>query len=309
MLIDCESCNFKPCSDSTTVSPQEGAEVWAVTSEGLLAHVFSFSFFFPRRCFKEVNFKLDCFFNNLKDKHDQGEAKRRQRGHRSAAERKRVHPDSTEGEQAVRNIRNTVLANGKGLEASDGRWMQFCGSRQKLLEYETDWQTCPGGLSPHHTCPSHLRWLHSDSLRQHTMTLCPQSSSPPHLYTFISTLSFTTLSGMVSVCLQCWISPTLLNEDTISVCTSAASVWRFTEDVFSANLVKLSRQESVHFVEHSRDGRQEWFGPGFKVSNQAEHRACLLTMFRGIEGKVQSPALFITEKMMSCVNHTFSDGL
>lgn len=38
---------------------------------------------------------------------------------------------------------------------------------------------------------------------------------------------------------------------------------------FSFNLVKLSRQESVHFVEHSRDGRQEWFGPGVNVNTRS----------------------------------------
>lgn len=41
------------------------------------------------------------------------------------------------------------------------------------------------------------------------------------------------------------------------------------KDVFSSNLVKLSRQESVHFVEHSRDGRQEWFGPGVNVNTRS----------------------------------------
>lgn len=41
------------------------------------------------------------------------------------------------------------------------------------------------------------------------------------------------------------------------------------KEVFSSNLVKLSRQESVHFVEHSRDGRQEWFGPGVSVNTRS----------------------------------------
>lgn len=65
-------------------------------------------FFFFGQCFKDhllkwtFLFKLDSFFNHLKDKHHQGEVKRRLRGHRSEAERKCVCPDSTEGEQAVR---------------------------------------------------------------------------------------------------------------------------------------------------------------------------------------------------------------
>lgn len=41
------------------------------------------------------------------------------------------------------------------------------------------------------------------------------------------------------------------------------------KDVFSTNLVKLSRQESVHFVGHSRDGRQQWFGPGVNVNTRS----------------------------------------
>lgn len=72
------------------------------------------------------------------------------------------------------------------------------------------------------------------------------------------------------------------------------------KDVFSSNLVKLSRQESVHFVEHSGGGRREWFGPGVNVNQE---------LSRNEGNGARSQALFITEKMMSCLNRTFSDGL
>lgn len=120
------------------------------------------------------------------------------------------------------------------------------------------------------------------STQWHFVPIKHTPADPP--LQFICTLSFTSFSGMVSVWLQTVLNYSQFVKYKYHLCLS---IWgQCVKDVFSTNLVKLSRQESVHFVEHSRDGRQEWFGPGFKVNNQVNHQACLLTMFRGNEGKM-----------------------
>lgn len=180
---------------------------------------FCSGFLWSHQCFKDhllkwiFHLKLDFLKKKkLKDKHYQGEVKRGQRGHSSEAERKRVRPDSTEGEQVVRKI----WRNGKGLELSNGWWMQFHEIRQKLVLSKTNKCTrCLSGgkwgwqadLSRQplsstrvlHTWDdfTHTTW---GSTHWHPVPLKHTPSDPPSH--FICTLSFTSLSGMVSGCLQ-----------------------------------------------------------------------------------------------------------
>lgn len=127
---------------------------WLIVKPVILSHAmtqqqfhlkrvqFFFVFFFGQ-CFKDhllkwtFLFKLDSFFNQLKDKHHQGEVKRRLRGLRFRTGRKLKGNACAlilqKGNKLSGKIWNNILANGKGLELPNGWWKQFHKIRQKLL--------------------------------------------------------------------------------------------------------------------------------------------------------------------------------
>ena len=54
------------------------------------------------------------------------------------------------------------------------------------------------------------------------------------------------------------------------------------KDIFSTNLSRLSRQETVHLVEHSGSDLQKWFGSGLNATRIKKHVSSpvmLLNMF------------------------------
>lgn len=50
------------------------------------------------------------------------------------------------------------------------------------------------------------------------------------------------------------------------------------ENIFSTNFVRLSRQETVHLVEHSRANLQKWSGSGLNVTRLKTHTSPLYTI-------------------------------